>query len=186
MVTFKDAPTGQLIEQVSSELKQVPEIKAPAWTPFVKTGVHKERQPTRTDWWHVRAAAVLRRVGVVGPIGVAKLRTTYGGKKRRGHQPAEFRKGSGNILRKILQQLEKAGLVKKMEKSIHKGRILTPKGEKLLNSVAKKIVPQRVIPEKSSSAPQVPDGKHEKKPVKKAKKPAKVAEPKVEAPKQEA
>jgi ribosomal protein S19E (S16A) len=45
---------------------------------------------------------------------------------------------SGNILRKILQQLEKAGLAKQAEVSGHKGRIITPKAASLINTAAKK------------------------------------------------
>jgi len=44
-----------------------------------------------------------------------------------------------NILRKILQQLEKAELLKYVEKGVHKGRIVTGKGEKLLNQAAKNL-----------------------------------------------
>jgi len=46
--------------------------------------------------------------------------------------------GSGNILRKVLQQLEKAELVKYKKEGIRKGRIITSKGESLLNKVVKK------------------------------------------------
>ncbi|MEK6939747.1 MAG: 40S ribosomal protein S19, partial [Nanoarchaeota archaeon] len=39
-------------------------------------------------------------------------------------------------IRKILQQLEKSGLVKQTEKGVHKGRILTPKGTSFLDKIA--------------------------------------------------
>lgn len=138
MATIYDIEPAELIEKTAEELKKCENIKPPQWVDFVKTGAHKERPPRRSDWWYIRAASVLRTIYKRGPIGVSKLRTKYGGKKRRGHKPEEFRKASGNILRKILQQLEKQGLVKQVEKGVHKGRIITPKGKSLLDKVASK------------------------------------------------
>ena len=104
-----DVYPNDLIEKAAEELKKVEAVKPPVWVTFVKTGVHRERAPLDKDWWYMRAAAVLRSVALLGPIGVSKLRTKYGGKKRRGHQPPIFRRGSGSIIRKVLQQLDKAG-----------------------------------------------------------------------------
>ena len=129
-----EADPNQLILKAAEELKKNEQIVAPAWAPFTKTGNHKERVPEQADWWHIRAAAVLRQI-YVRPQGVQRLRRIYGGRKNRGYKPEKFMKGSGNILRKVLQQLEKAGYVKK-EKT---GRILTPAGQKFLDSVAKQV-----------------------------------------------
>jgi small subunit ribosomal protein S19e len=139
MATIYDVPINDLIEEVAKELKNVQEIKPPAWTIFAKTGMHKERPPVRQDWWYVRTAAVLRKVRTHGPIGVSKLRTNYGGKKNRGHRPEKFFKGSGSVIRKALQQLEKAGLIKKTQVGKHFGRIITPKGISLLDKSAGKV-----------------------------------------------
>lgn len=137
MVTkYDNIPINDLIEQTAIELKSVEGIEAPEWAEFVKTGTHKERPPVRADWWFVRTAAVLKSVENLGPVGVSKLRTKFGGRKNRGVKPEHFCKASGNILRKSLQQLEKAGLVKQEEKSIHKGRIITAKGVSLLAKAA--------------------------------------------------
>lgn len=134
-----DVDVQELILKTAEELKKVPEIKPPAWASFVKTGMHKERPPVNDDWWYVRAASVLRSIYRFGPVGVSKLRTKYGGKKNRGVKKEHFYKGSGNILRKSLQQLEKAGFVKFTEKGLHKGRIITPKGKSLLDKIATQI-----------------------------------------------
>ena len=136
---MNDVNPNELIEQASIELKSIDKIKAPEWAKFCKTGTHKERPPIRADWWEVRAAAILRSVAKLGPIGVAKLRTKYGGRKNRGHKPDRFVKGSGNIIRKILQQLEAAELIKKGEAGNHKGRIITGNGQKLLDQSAMKV-----------------------------------------------
>lgn len=136
MANVYDVDQGELIEKAAEELKKVEEVKAPEWANFVKTGTHKERAPLDKDWWYLRAASVLRRVYRLGPIGVSKLRTKYGGKKNRGVKPGKFFKASGNILRKVLQQLEKAELVKNDDKSKRKGRVITPKGKSFLDKIA--------------------------------------------------
>ena len=124
----------KLIQKVAVYLKENRVIEPPPWAVFVKTGVHKERPPQDPDWWYIRAAAIMRKLYIRGPIGVSRLRTLYGGRHRRGHRPPKFAKGSGAIIRKILQQLEAAELVQKADK---RGRVLTPKGRELLEEAAK-------------------------------------------------
>lgn len=126
---------NEFIENLAKELKNFKEISAPEWAKFCKTGVHKERPPVQDDWWHVRVAAVLRSVFRLGPIGTNKLRVKYGGRKNRGAKPEHHFDGSGSVIRKSLQQLEVAGLVKKEEKGKHKGRMVSVEGKKLLNKV---------------------------------------------------
>lgn len=136
MVSIEDANPNDLILALAKELEGVKEITPPAWAKFVKTGVHKERPPVQSNWWHIRSAAILRTVFKDGPVGVAKLRSKYGGKKNRGTKPERFKKGSGSIIRKILQQLQAAGFIKLIEKDVHKGRVIEPKGHALLQKAA--------------------------------------------------
>ena len=136
MASIYGVNPNKLIEKAAEGLKKRL-IKAPDWSKFVKTGVHKERSPTDKDWWYTRAAAVLRKVYLTGPIGVSKLRSKYGGKKNRGHKPGRFYRGSGKMIRVILQQLEKAEFIKKGEKGVHKGKIITNKGKAFLDKLAK-------------------------------------------------
>lgn len=138
MVTVYDIKAAELNKKVSEELKKSEHVKMPEWAHFVKTGVAKDRVPADKDWWFMRAAALMRRIYILGPIGVSKLRTKYGSRKNRGAAPERFRKASGKIIRVILQQLEKEGLVKQVEKSGHKGRIVTPKGKSLLDKAVRK------------------------------------------------
>lgn len=140
-----DVEPNELIEKTAEELKKIPAIKPPVWAIYVKTGTHKQRPPLREDWWYIRAASVLRKLAHYGPIGVSKLRRKYGGKKNKGYKPEHFYKGSGNILRKIFQQLEKAELVKNIKEGKYKGRELTKKGKEFLNDIANKISPQKPI-----------------------------------------
>lgn len=127
---------SELINKAAEELKKQKLVEPLEWAKLVKTGHHKERLPDDPDWWYYRAAAILRSIYNLGPIGTQKLRTKYGGRKRRGHKPEQVYKASGSIIRKILQQLEKAELIKKEEKSGHKGRILTAKGISFLDKIA--------------------------------------------------
>ena len=172
MPTIYDADPSELIEKTGEELKKTESVKPPVWAAFVKTGVHKERPPVKDDWWYVRAASVLRKIYRLGPIGVSKLRVGYGGKKNRGYKPEHFYKGSGNILRKILQQLEKEGFVKIDLKSRHKGRLITAKGKKFLDGIAGRISnvqaqqkkEEPVKEAKEEAKAQAPEPKGEKKP----------------------
>jgi small subunit ribosomal protein S19e len=131
-----DVSTNKLIEETAQKLKEIPEIQPPVWAQFVKTGVHKQRPPVQEDWWYTRSAAVLRKINMLGPIGVSKLRKKYGGKQDRGVATGRTKPGSGNIIRKVLQQLEAAGLAVQTTKGVHKGRVCTPKGESLLAKTA--------------------------------------------------
>ena len=136
MTTVFDVPADLLIKKVADEFKNNDKINSPAWSNFVKTGVHKERKPENVDWWYVRTASIIRRVYMDGPVGVMSLRTFYGGKKDRGVRPEVFRKGSGSIVRTSLHQLEDAGLVEKVEG----GRVVTPAGRSFLDKLSAEII----------------------------------------------
>lgn len=195
MASIYDVDPNELIERAAQELKKIAEIKPPEWARFVKTGAHKERPPVNQDWWYIRTAAILRSVYKLGPVGVSKLRTKYGGKKRRGYKPPEFRKGSGNIIRKILQQLEEAKLIKKVDKGVHKGRIITPKGKSLLDKTAVQLskgkkteAPKPVVKPPEAKKPQEEIKKEvvEKKPTEKKTEEEPKEEKKEEKPKEKA
>lgn len=135
-------PAEELIEALTDYIKKnVKTVRPPEWAYFVKTGVHAERPPTDPDWWYKRAASILRKLYVKGPVGVSRLRSEYGGRKRRGVKPAHHYDGSANILRKVMQQLEEAGFVEKTPK----GRALTSKGRTLLNTIAREIAKERPL-----------------------------------------
>ncbi|PUA33378.1 MAG: 30S ribosomal protein S19e [Zestosphaera tikiterensis] len=138
MVNVKEVPADLFIAELARYLKEnVKTVKPPAWASYVKTGSFREKIPEDPEWWYVRAASVLRKLYISGePIGLNTLRVVYGGLKRRGSAPPHFRRAGGAILRTILHQLESAGLVTKVEK---KGRVLTPKGYSLLDSIADKV-----------------------------------------------
>lgn len=122
----------KLNSELAKELKEKKLVSPPAWSGFVKTGSNKERQPVENDWWYNRSASVLRYVARKGPIGTSKLSVIYGGRKNRGVKPDKFQSASTNILRKCLQQLEKAGLVHQVDHAGHKGRALTKSGNDMI------------------------------------------------------
>lgn len=135
-MTVREVDSKELLARLKEELKKLNELQPPQWSHFVKTGVHKERLPEQPDWWYTRAASLLRRIYIDGPVGISRLRSYYGGRQNRGQAPEHFRKAGGKILRTILQQLEQAGLVRKIER---RGRKLTQKGAAMLDNLAKQM-----------------------------------------------
>ena len=136
MVTAYDVPAEKLIALTAAKLREINTIKPPEWAEFVRTGRHTEKAPSQKDWWYTRAASVLRKVYILGPIGTSRLAEEYGGFADRGSRPNKAVKGSRNIARKCVMQLEAGGLV---AKSKNKGRVVTAKGQKMLDGTAKEI-----------------------------------------------
>ncbi len=146
MPTARDIRADILIERLKDELKKYKPIKPPEWAAYTKTGAHKERPPSQEDWWYIRSASILRTLYLRGekPVGVERLRAKYGGRKDRGAKPERFIKGSGHVIRLILQQLESAGFVEKVER---KGRRITSKGSSLLDKMAASLLRElEIIP----------------------------------------
>lgn len=143
MSTVYDVPADVLISKLAEKLKDM--VAPPEWAKYVKTGVHKERAPEQNDWWYYRLASIFRRVYIDGPVGIERLRTYYGGGKRRGVKPVQFRKGSGAIVRTALHQLEQLGFVQKTKD----GRVVSPMGRSFLDKLAAEVKKEVVkdIPE---------------------------------------
>ena len=135
MVSIKEVDPQKLINELKEELKKYPELAPPEWVMFVKSSHGSERPPEQKDFWYIRMAAIMRRLYLDGPVGVSRLRSYFARRKRRGRRPRKTAKASGNIIRKILQKLEKAGFAMQVKG----GRILTPKGRSLLDKIAEKV-----------------------------------------------
>ncbi len=126
--------------KLAEALKKIPEFKQTEWIKYVKSGAAKARPIDDPDFWHKRAASILRQIYRRKIVGVNRLKTKYGSRKRRGHKPERFKKASGKIIRIILQQSDKAGLteIAKGIKGVRRkniGRQLTQKGKKFLEAV---------------------------------------------------
>lgn len=142
MVSVKDVPADIFISELAKYIKEnINSVEPPEWAFYVKTGPSRERPPDNPDWWYIRAASILRKLYIHGPLSIKKLRSMYGGRKDRGVKPEHFYKGGGSNIRRILQQLEEAGLVEKTRK----GRVLSSKGQSLLDKLAANIKRTLVI-----------------------------------------
>ncbi len=144
MVNALEVPAGLLLRRLAEKLRSDygNVVRPPHWAYFAKTGVYKEKPPRDEGWWYVRAASVMRKLYKAGePVGVETFRVIYGGRERRGSSPPHFRRGSGSIVREILQQLEEAGLVSKVPGA---GRVLSPKGRSLLDITAREVMMELV------------------------------------------
>lgn len=134
MTTPHDVPASLFIDRLAKYLKEnVDEVQPPMWATFAKTGTHVQNQPQNSNWWYIRSASILRKVYIHGPVGLENLRSDYGGRKNRGSKPNRVVKAGGSGIRKALQQLEVAGFV---QTTRPKGRVMAPKGRKLLQEVA--------------------------------------------------
>lgn len=146
MATLYDVPADELIEAVAEELED--RIEAPEWANYVKSGQDREMPPQQDDFWHVRAASLLRKVAVNQPIGVERLATEYGGAKRGSNRykvsPPNHEGASRKIIRTALQQLEEEGLV---ETAQGEGRKVSDEGRSFLDSVAGDVLEELDRPE---------------------------------------
>ena len=131
MSTVYDVKAEPLIQAVAEKLED--DFEAPDWTNYAKTGAKKDRPPEQDNWYHIRSAAILRRVYSDGPVGVSRLRTVFGGRTNQGHNPHHHSKASGKVIRTALQNLEEAGLIEEKE---GEGRAITEKGQALLDETA--------------------------------------------------
>lgn len=136
MPTAYDVPADLLINLMAKRLKDFQEIEPPSHMAFAKTGSHREDMPKNPDFWYVRCASLLRKIYIHGPIGVAHLREQYGGLTKKGDVGKHKREAGGFAVRRPLEQLEKAGLVKTVER---RGRITTKEGTSLLDTLAGEI-----------------------------------------------
>jgi small subunit ribosomal protein S19e len=141
MTTLYDAPATEVIEALAETLAEEEAIEQPDWLQFVKSGADRELPPQQEDFWERRAASLLRKVAVDGPVGVGSLKVAYGdakqGSNRYQVRPRKTAGGSGNIIRTALQQLAEAGYVEVAE---GEGRTVTPEGQRLLDETATEVI----------------------------------------------
>ena len=129
--------------KLAEALKKIPEFNMPEWAEYVKSSPSKSRPIEDPDFWHKRAASILRQIYKNKVVGVNRLRTRYGSKKNRGMQPEIFKKAGGKIIRTILQQSDTAGFTEIAKtirgvKSKKPGRQLTLKGKEFLENIGGK------------------------------------------------
>ena len=146
MATIYDVPADALIEAVATRLED--RIDEPDWVEFTKSGSGKELPPEQDDFWYVRSASLLRKVAQNEPIGIERLATEYGSKKRGSNRysvrPGEHAAGSRKLIRTSLQTLEEDGLV---TTAAGEGRRVSDEGEAFLSEVASEVLEDLDRPE---------------------------------------
>lgn len=140
MTKIYELPAQEYNLKLAEALKKIPEFKSPEWVEFVKSGPAKERPIDDPDFWHKRAASILKQVYKKNIVGVNRMRTKYGSKKNRGYKPEKFKKAGGKIIRTILQQADAAGFTEiakavKGVRSKKPGRQLTSKGKEFMEGI---------------------------------------------------
>ncbi|KAL1977585.1 hypothetical protein VTN31DRAFT_444 [Thermomyces dupontii] len=137
-VTVRDVDAQKFIAAYAAFLKRQGKLPIPGWVDTVKTSHSNELPPQDPDWFYVRAAAVARHIYLRKTVGVGRLRRVHGSPKNRGSRPSHHVDASGNVDRKILQALEKIGVVEIDEEK--GGRRITQSGQRDLDRIAKTTV----------------------------------------------
>ncbi|CUS13701.1 unnamed protein product [Tuber aestivum] len=136
-VTVRDVDAQKFISAYAAFLKRQGKLQIPGWVDTVKTGHMKELPPQSMDWFYIRAAAVARHVYLRKSVGVGRLRKAHGGQKNRGSCPSHHVDASGSVDRKVLQALEKIGVVEISPKG---GRRISQTGQRDLDRIAQTTV----------------------------------------------
>lgn len=134
MTDIRHVPASHYNAALAEKIKESGDFEAPPWIALVKSGSAKQRPSIDPDFWYKRAASILRQAYTREVVGVGRLRTRYGGRKNRGAKPAQFKKSGGKMIRMILQQAEKAGLLERATGS-RAGRKLTAQGRSFMEEV---------------------------------------------------
>ncbi|KAG0774999.1 hypothetical protein G6F22_013630 [Rhizopus arrhizus] len=121
------------IKAYAAYLKRTGKLEVPKWVDLVKTGTFKELAPYDPDWYYVRAASVARHIYIRKNVGVGALNKVHGGTVNRGSRPSHHVDASGSVNRKVLQSLEKIGVLEKDKKG---GRKITQDGQRDLDRIA--------------------------------------------------
>ncbi|RKF57219.1 40S ribosomal protein S19 [Golovinomyces cichoracearum] len=133
-ISVRDVDAQAFIEAYSAFLKRQGKLSIPGWVDTVKTGPAKELPPQSSDWFYVRAASVARHVYLRKTVGVGRLRKVHGSTRNRGSRPSHHVDASGSIDRKVMQALEKIGVLEKDEEK--GGRRISQSGQRDLDRIA--------------------------------------------------
>lgn len=90
------------------------------------------------DRYYVRAAAVARHIYLRKTVGAGRLRKVHGSTRNRGSRPSHHVDASGSVDRRVLQSLEKIGVLETDEDK--GGRRVTQAGQRDLDRIAKTTV----------------------------------------------
>mmetsp|Transcript_19758 Transcript_19758/g.46259 ORF Transcript_19758/g.46259 Transcript_19758/m.46259 type:complete len:166 (+) Transcript_19758:27-524(+) len=143
--TVKDVHAETFINAYADFLSKSGKVSTPANVDLIKTGTHRELEPLNADWYFVRMAAVARKVYLRPRIGAGALARWFGGAKNCGAAPQKFQKAARGLLRHILIQLEKNGIVETVllqnenGQKVSAGRAITSAGLREMDRVARSL-----------------------------------------------
>ena len=133
-VFYRDVAAQDFINAYASFLQRQGKLEVPGYVDIVKTSSSNEMPPQDAEgWFYKRAASVARHIYMRKQVGVGKLNKLYGGAKSRGVRPYKHIDASGSINRKVLQALEKIGIVEISPKG---GRRISENGQRDLDRIA--------------------------------------------------
>ncbi|KAF2458448.1 40S ribosomal protein S19 [Lineolata rhizophorae] len=139
-VSVRDVEAHKFINAYADFLKRQGKLPIPGWVDTVKTSHAKELPPQNIDWFYVRAASVARHIYLRKTVGVGRMRKAHGGQKNRGSRPSHHVDASGSVDRKVMQALEKIGVLEQDEDK--GGRRITEQGQRDLDRIAMSTIEQ--------------------------------------------
>ncbi|KAI9747607.1 MAG: 40S ribosomal protein S19 [Lichina confinis] len=137
-ISVRDVDAHQFIDAYAAFLKRQGKLQIPGWVDTVKTSHGRELPPQNPDWFYVRAASVARHIYLRKTVGVGRLRKVHGNRKNPGSRPGHHVDASGSVDRKVVQALEKIGVLEQDED--RGGRRITQSGQRDLDRIAQTTV----------------------------------------------
>ncbi|PSK39888.1 40S ribosomal protein S19-B [Candidozyma pseudohaemuli] len=129
-----DVPAQDFINAYAQFLQRQGKLEVPGYVELVKTSAGNELPPQESEtWFYKRAASAARHIYLRKHVGVGKLNKLYGGSINRGFRPHKHADASGSVNRKVVQALEKIGVVEISPKG---GRKISENGQRDLDRIA--------------------------------------------------
>jgi len=131
---YRDVAAQDFINAYASFLQRQGKLEVPGYVDIVKTSAGNEMPPQDSEgWFYKRAASVARHIYLRKQVGVGALNKLYGNAKSRGTRPSKHVDASGSVNRRVLQALEKIGV---LEISPKGGRRISENGQRDLDRIA--------------------------------------------------
>jgi len=138
-ILVTDIQSAEFISALSTKLKKMIDFDESLL--IYKTSCAKELAPLNDDFQYIRLASIMRKMYIRrDPIGTSRLSKIYSSSKNRGSKPSRSQRGSGGLIRKLLQKLEAKNLICQVNDSNKHGRILSNEGHALMDSVVKSFI----------------------------------------------
>ena len=126
-------PINRLVRPLSFPAFPQPRPCHPAsqFSPYKNHPSHSKAHFRTPHRFYTRAASVARHVYLRKTVGVGRLRKAHGSQKNRGSRPSHHVDASGSVDRKVMQALEKIGVLEHDEDK--GGRRITQSGQRDLD-----------------------------------------------------